>query len=497
MPFTIERNDLTLMDVDAIVVTANEGLQINGGVGLAVARAAGLAEMQAACDALGGCPTGYAVATPGFALSAKHVVHVVGPVWQGGLQGEVELLRQAYDNALRCADEVGARSIALPLVSAHTFGTPIRLSFDIAIQSVKGFLAEHDSDVHIVLFSEDAMAVGSALHGDIAEYIDSHYVEQHPPALNVSGRASFADEQPLHSYPQAPLPGGYSMSGAGAARDAASGPYARPRPESASAPSYAAPPQERKRSLEGHGILFGIADAIDSAREWAAQRFRPDGDEEEASAERKEHSQQAHQFEAAPSYPTFADPYGLEDEAEWSDAQSWDAVGKPDYEAARIGGPAEGQAQVGQAQPCSPSFAPSFEERTSPGATGSFGPLSAGSLQDMLDQLDAPFSTTLLALIDDRGMTDSEVYKRANMSRQLFSKIRSDAAYRPTKKTVLALAVALGLDLGETADLLRRAGFALSHSNKADVIVEYFIVNGNHDIFAINEALYAFDQPLL
>ena len=135
-------------------------------------------------------------------------------------------------------------------------------------------------------------------------------------------------------------------------------------------------------------------------------------------------------------------------------------------------------------------------------AGGSFRVLTSSnkaepSLAAWLDQLDEPFSTTLLELIDRKGMTDVQVYKRAHMSRQLFSRIRSDADYRPAKKTVLALAIALKLSLDETRILLERAGFALSHASKRDVIVEFFIRNGNYDLFAVNEALYEFDQPLL
>ena len=122
---------------------------------------------------------------------------------------------------------------------------------------------------------------------------------------------------------------------------------------------------------------------------------------------------------------------------------------------------------------------------------------AAGDLKSWLDQVDEPFSTTLLALIDYKGLSDVEVYKRAHMSRQLFSRIRSDAAYRPAKKTVLALAIAMELSLDETRDLLGRAGFALSRSSKRDLIVEYFVSNSIHDLFAINEALYEFDQPLI
>lgn len=100
-------------------------------------------------------------------------------------------------------------------------------------------------------------------------------------------------------------------------------------------------------------------------------------------------------------------------------------------------------------------------------------------------------------MIDERGLRDAQVYKRANLTRQHFSKIRSNPRYRPTKTTVLALAVALELSLDETSLLLERAGFALSHADQRDVIVEFFIREGNYDIFEINNTLFAFDQPLL
>ncbi len=161
MGIEIRKTSITDLDTDAIVNAANSGLREGGGVCGAIFRAAGPAELQAACDKIGYCPEGSAVVTPAFRLRSKYVVHAVGPRWSGGKNGEPEKLRSAYRSALQAASEKGCSSIGFPLISAGIFDYPVDLAWKEAVTACGEYLAEHpEMSVVFAVRKDDIIAKG-------------------------------------------------------------------------------------------------------------------------------------------------------------------------------------------------------------------------------------------------------------------------------------------------------------------------------------------------
>ena len=150
MPIEVIQGDITKETVDAIVNAANQGLAGGGGVDGAIHRAAGRAELRAACARIGGCPTGEAVATPGFQLAASWIIHAVGPRWRGGGHGEAAQLASCYRRCLVVASGLGARSIAFPAISTGIYGYPADEAAAIAVDTVRATLASTPLGIDLV-----------------------------------------------------------------------------------------------------------------------------------------------------------------------------------------------------------------------------------------------------------------------------------------------------------------------------------------------------------
>lgn len=326
MAFQIIQQDITKVEVDAIVNAANNKLVQGGGVCGAIFHAAGIAELTATCSEIGFCATGDAVITEAFGLRARYIIHTVGPLWNGGRNSEEAALRACYENSLRLAIQYRCKSIAFPLISSGIYGYPKQLALEIAISTIKEFLynSEVELDVTLVVFDRATVEVSEGLALDVQRYMHEHLVQ-----------------------------------------------YSRTSIE---------PLIMQSEVYEAHAL-------------------------------RREE--------------------------------------------------------------------PVFE------------------LDETLRYLDETFAQKLIRLIDERGNSDPEVYKRANVSRKHFSKIRNDIHYNPSKKTAIAFAISLELSIEETQELLESAGYALTNSRKFDVIIKYFIERSIYDIFKINEVLFLFEEPLL
>lgn len=373
MPFLLIRNDITKVQADALVNPANEELLEGSGTSRGIYLAAGEDKMAAACAKIGHCELGKAVITPGFELTAKYVIHAVGPVWIDGAHKEEELLYSAYISSMNLAQEYQLESIAFPLLSSGNYGYPKDQAMKVAIRAISDFLLEYDMTIYLVLYDNSAVAISKKLFASVEEYIDDHYVTEKDESIDESDRRSG---------------------------------FIRREENYAEFVRRQNPPRSEQRDQAGHAPVVNA------------------------------------------SMPSAA------------------------------AGPLEEKAQ----QTKNKKLFSRREKR---------------SLKNLMEHLDETFSQMLLRLIDERGLKDSAVYKKANIDRRHFSKIKNDINYAPNKKTVLAFAIALELSLDETKDLLMRAGFAFSSSSKFDVIICFFIENGEYDIFEINEVLFAYQQPLL
>ena len=330
MPLNIIREDITKMKVDAIVNTTNYEMVGYSGVDLAIHSGAG-SRLDSECKKLAPLELGTAKITKGYNLDCKYIIHTSGPVWQGGVYRESEILKSCYLESLKMALSHNCETVAFPLISSGAYGFPKDMVLKFAIQVITEFLLDHELTVYICVFDKTSYEFSRKMFAEIKEYIDDDYVNEK--------QEMFFETSTLKS--------------------------------------------------------FSIC----------AKEASPRGNIEE---------------------------------------------------------------------------------------------IDDNSLKAYMKKKDKSFAYKLFDLIDERGFTDVECYKKANVDKKTFSKMKCNPeTYKPSKQTAVAFAIALKLNFAETQELLAAAGLTLSESFVFDKIIRYFLEKEIYDIFEINEALFEFDQVLL
>ncbi len=377
MAFQIIRNDITKVNADVIVNTANPEVAIGDGVDSAIYMAAGKDRLLAEREKIGYLTPGEVAITPAFGLTAKYIIHASGPSWDGGDKGETKLLRACYDKSLKLALDNECRSIAFPLLATGSYGFPSKLGIEIAVDSFTKFLEDHDMEIFLVVFEKESVKISGELVDEVASFIDDEYVSK---ALKEEYRSDGTPEDAFRASVYRDGSNFENMLGASACKS--------------------------------DSATEGMLDA---------QAFKP----EDVSIIGKHRSGRF--LASKVSFGLARPPKDLESDA------SLDDVIKGIYKE-------------------------SFEKH-------------------------------LQKMINKKGLRNSEVYAAANISKQYFSKLLKGQV-KPSKEKVLALAVGLRLNMDETIDFLKLAGYALSPISQTDAVVEYFIEHEDYNVLKIDIVLF-------